>query len=137
MFQEINCILNENFVEDELNIKDLIKYCELYYMTIKKEIYFLKNITNIQVDEIIALCFLKDNVIYNIAVKTNYQNKKNGYKLLKAVIKITKNLSLKVRSKNMNAIKLYEKVGFVKTTIEPNFYSYSSNNDDAINMKLI
>lgn len=71
--------------------------------------------------------------LLNIIVKPEYQNQGIGSILLKYIIdnKQDKKLMLEVRSKNINAIKLYQKYDFKIINIRKNYYK----DDDAIIME--
>ena len=71
--------------------------------------------------------------LLNIIVKPEYQNKGIGSVLLKYIIdnKQDKKIMLEVRSKNINAIKLYQKYDFKIINIRKNYYK----DDDAIIME--
>ena len=73
--------------------------------------------------------------IMNIVVKKAYRNKKIGSLLLDSLVKLSKELSIKsitleVNEKNLVAFHLYEKFGFKKVGIRKNYY----NNENAIIM---
>lgn len=71
--------------------------------------------------------------LLNIIVKPEFQNQGIGSILLKYIIdnKQDKKIMLEVRSKNINAIKLYQKYDFKIINIRKNYYK----NDDAIIME--
>ena len=71
--------------------------------------------------------------LLNIIVKPEYQNQGIGSVLLKYIIdnKEDKKIMLEVRSKNINAIKLYQKYNFKIINIRKNYYK----DDDAIIME--
>ena len=71
--------------------------------------------------------------LLNIIVKPEYQNQGIGSVLLKYIIdnKQDKKIMLEVRSKNINAIKLYQKYYFKIINIRKNYYK----DDDAIIME--
>ncbi len=71
--------------------------------------------------------------LLNIIVKPKYQNQGIGSVLLKYIIdnKQNKKIMLEVRSKNINAIKLYQKYDFKIINIRKNYYK----DDDAIIME--
>ena len=71
--------------------------------------------------------------LLNIIVKPEYQNQGIGSVLLKYIIdnKQDKKIMLEVRSKNINAIKLYQKYDFKIIKIRKNYYK----DDDAIIME--
>lgn len=71
--------------------------------------------------------------LLNIIVKPEYQNQGIGSVILKYIIdnKQDKKIMLEVRSKNINAIKLYQKYDFKIINIRKNYYK----DDDAIIME--
>lgn len=71
--------------------------------------------------------------LLNIIVKPEYQNQGIGGVLLKYIIdnKKDKKIMLEVRSKNINAIKLYQKYDFKIINIRKNYYK----DDNAIIME--
>lgn len=71
--------------------------------------------------------------LLNIIVKPEYRNQGIGSVLLKYIIdnKEDKKIMLEVRSKNINAIKLYQKYDFKIINIRKNYYK----DDDAIIME--
>ena len=71
--------------------------------------------------------------LLNIIVKPEYQNQGIGSVLLKYIIdnKQDKKIMLEVRSKNINAIRLYQKYDFKIINIRKNYYK----DDDAIIME--
>ena len=71
--------------------------------------------------------------LLNIIVKPKFQNQGIGSILLKYIIdnKQDKKIMLEVRSKNINAIKLYQKYDFKIINIRKNYYK----DDDAIIME--
>lgn len=76
--------------------------------------------------------------IMNIVVKKAYRNKKIGSLLLDSLVKLSKELSIKsitleVNEKNLVAFHLYEKFDFKKVGIRKNYY----NNENAIIMTKI
>lgn len=74
--------------------------------------------------------------ITNIVVRKDYRSQGIGNLLLKELINLSKDknvIYLEVNSKNINAIKLYEKNGFKKCGLRKKYYN---NTDDAILMEL-
>lgn len=91
-------------------------------------------------DEILGFAGIIDTYdqmeITNIVVRKDYRNQGIGNLLLKELINLSKDknvIYLEVNSKNINAIKLYEKNGFKKCGLRKKYYN---NTDDAILMKL-
>ena len=78
--------------------------------------------------------------IMNIAILKKERSKGNGSIMLEDLIRIArengaKEISLEVSTKNLNAIKLYEKFGFKIISTRENYYR--KENADAYNMQLI
>ena len=78
--------------------------------------------------------------LLNIAIDPAHQGKGLGDKLLQQVIFQNKTMgvqviSLEVRVSNLPAIKLYEKRGFLKDAIRPNYYS-GPPKEDALLMSI-
>lgn len=91
-------------------------------------------------DEILGFAGIIDTYdqmeITNIVVRKDYRSQGIGNLLLKELINLSKDknvIYLEVNSKNINAIKLYEKNGFKKCGLRKKYYN---NTDDAILMEL-
>lgn len=91
--------------------------------------------------EVVAHCgawfVIDQGTITNIAVMPDYRGRGIGRLLLQEVLDYCDNeeiesISLEVRVSNKVAIRLYEKMGFVKGSIRKNYYA--DNNEDAILM---
>ena len=83
---------------------------------------------------------IPESHLLNIAIDPVHQGKGLGDKLLKQIILQNKTIgvktiSLEVRASNLTAINLYEKRGFHKDAIRPNYYS-GSPKEDALLMSL-
>ena len=83
---------------------------------------------------------IPESHLLNIAIHPVHQGKGLGDKLLQQVIFQNKTIgvkviSLEVRASNFPAINLYEKRGFYKDAIRPNYYS-GSLKEDALLMSL-
>jgi len=83
---------------------------------------------------------IPESHLLNIAIDPAYQGKGLGDKLLQQIILQNrtigvKTISLEVRVSNLPAINLYEKRGFHKDAIRPDYYSGSSK-EDALLMSL-
>ena len=94
---------------------------------------------NIQGFAIYSPIFPESHLL-NIAIDPAHQGKGLGDKLLQQVIFQNKTMgvqviSLEVRVSNLPAIKLYEKRGFLKDAIRPNYYS-GPPKEDALLMSL-
>ena len=65
--------------------------------------------------------------IANFNVLDNYQNKGIGTKLIKYLIDkysgVCENITLEVKSDNLKAIHIYEKMGFKRVAIRENYYN--------------
>ena len=83
---------------------------------------------------------IPESHLLNIAIDPAYQGKGLGDKLLQKIILQNrtigvKTISLEVRVSNLPAINLYEKRGFHKDAIRPDYYS-GSPKEDALLMSL-
>ena len=83
---------------------------------------------------------IPESHLLNIAIDPAYQGKGLGDKLLQQIILQNrtigvKTISLEVRVSNLPAINLYEKRGFHKDAIRPDYYS-GSPKEDALLMRL-
>ena len=79
--------------------------------------------------------------LFNIGVVPKAQGKGYGQQLLQHFIAQAQDLEaldcwLEVRQSNRNAIKLYEKCGFIQTGLRPNYYPTVTGREDAILMAL-
>lgn len=119
---KLGTILNPNFIK-LFHIENLNPNETIY---VYKENNIIKGFVHIQNGlDIIDLL--------NIIVKPEYRNHGIGSVLLKYIIdnKQDKKIMLEVRSKNINAIKLYQKYDFKIINIRKNYYK----DDDAIIME--
>lgn len=119
---KLGTILNPNFIK-LFHIENLNPNETIY---VYKENNIIKGFVHIQNGlDIIDLL--------NIIVKPEYRNQGIGSVLLKYIIdnKQDKKIMLEVRSKNINAIKLYQKYDFKIINIRKNYYK----DDDAIIME--
>jgi len=119
---KLGTILNSNFTK-LFHIENLNPNETIY---VYKENNIIKGFVHIQNGlDIIDLL--------NIIVKPEYRNHGIGSVLLKYIIdnKQDKKIMLEVRSKNINAIKLYQKYDFKIINIRKNYYK----DDDAIIME--
>ena len=83
---------------------------------------------------------IPESHLLNIAIDPAYQGKGLGDKLLQQIILQNrtigvKTISLEVRVSNLPAINLYEKRGFLKDAIRPDYYS-GSPKEDALLMSI-
>ena len=83
---------------------------------------------------------IPESHLLNIAIDPAYQGKGLGDKLLQQIILQNRTIgvkiiSLEVRVSNLPAINLYEKRGFLKDAIRPDYYS-GSPKEDALLMSL-
>src|SRR6056300_405708 len=76
---------------------------------------------------------IPESHLLNIAIHPNHQGRGLGDTLLQKII--FQNKTLEVRVSNLAAIALYEKRGFFKDAIRPNYYS-GTPKEDALLMSL-
>lgn len=101
--------------------------------------YYLVAKINNEIVGFAGIKFILDEAdIMNIVTKKNKRNLGIGFSILKKLIYISKEkgikkLTLEVNEKNLAAIHLYEKLGFMQIAIRKNYYN---NIDDAIIMQL-
>jgi [ribosomal protein S18]-alanine N-acetyltransferase len=106
--------LGESFLYDELMLNPFAHYFVLE--------------TDNQIIGYIGFRAIDDQAeMMNFAINPNKQKQGNGSKLLNYSIEYLQNLgvkkiSLEVRVSNENAIKLYEKNGFIKSHTRKNYY---------------
>ncbi|MBU1619437.1 MAG: ribosomal protein S18-alanine N-acetyltransferase [Gammaproteobacteria bacterium] len=79
--------------------------------------------------------------LFNIGLLPEAQGKGYGQQLLQHFIAQAQDLGaldcwLEVRQSNANAIKLYEKCGFIQTGLRPGYYPTATGREDAILMAL-
>lgn len=79
--------------------------------------------------------------LFNIGVAPKAQGQGYGQQLMQHFIAQAQNLEaldcwLEVRQSNANAIKLYEKCGFIQTGLRPGYYPTTTGREDAILMAL-
>lgn len=79
--------------------------------------------------------------LFNIAVSPNARGRGYGLQLLQHFIAQAQQLNaldcwLEVRQSNTNAIRLYEKCGFIQTGLRSNYYPAVTGREDAILMAL-
>lgn len=79
--------------------------------------------------------------LFNIGVAPKAQGQGYGQQLMQHFIAQAQDLEaldcwLEVRQSNANAIKLYEKCGFIQTGLRPSYYPAATGREDAILMAL-
>ena len=79
--------------------------------------------------------------LFNIGVSPKFQGQGYGQQLLQHFIAQAQDLGaldcwLEVRQSNANAIKLYEKCGFIQTGLRHSYYPTATGREDAILMAL-
>jgi ribosomal-protein-alanine N-acetyltransferase len=79
--------------------------------------------------------------LFNIGVAPKAQGQGYGQQLMQHFIAQAQDLEaldcwLEVRQSNANAIKLYEKCGFIQTGLRPSYYPTATGREDAILMAL-
>jgi ribosomal protein S18 acetylase RimI-like enzyme len=134
LLDEIRNVIDGNFVEGEMNINSFLDRYSIYILSKSGKIYYLSSLTDVETPEIIGYVILKDDIIYSFCIRLEYQSCGNGFKLLSTILKARRVLKLHVRESNENAIKLYNKLGFTEIARHYNFYSYTSKNENAIEM---
>jgi len=78
----------------------------------------------------------------SISVKKDYWRNGIGSAVMEEIIRfaregsVIKNISLGVRASNINAIKMYKELGFVKVGLHKNYFNINDNFDDEILMDL-
>ena len=109
-------------------------------LLVKDNIYLVA----VENDSVIGYCgvwvIANEGQINNIAVKKQNRNQGVGGKMLQFLFKEGRakqieQFTLEVRKSNENAIKLYDKFGFVKVGIRPGFYEKPQ--EDAVIMTVI
>ena len=126
---------NENFVYDSYNIDTINKFF------LDNNTLFLKIIQNNEiVGYSIVLLIKPDAELLKICIKENYRSLGYAKKLLDFNIDYLKKnnydcIFLEVRSDNYNAIKLYDKLGFIKYNERKKYYK--DTNVDALLYKKI
>lgn len=126
---------NENFVYDSYNIDTINRFF------LDNNTLFLKIIQNNEiVGYSIVLLIKPDAELIKICIKKNYRSLGYAKKLLDYNIDYLKNnnydcIFLEVRSDNYNAIKLYDKLGFIKYNERKKYYK--DTNVDALLYKKI
>jgi ribosomal-protein-alanine N-acetyltransferase len=115
-------------IEERLFSKPWTKQDFINSMLDRHNIYVIAENAN---HEIIGYCgiwgVLDEGQITNVAVRPEDQGKGIGFRMLEELLFIGRNeglqqYTLEVRKSNVKAIKLYEKLGFVKEGIRKNFY---------------
>lgn len=130
-----------------------------FHLSIEQEKEYIKNLTN-NTNSIMLLGLINNEIIsvsglvtssrkriahnseFSISVKKAYWGLGVGNAIMDATInfaqstKMIKNISLGVKSDNVNAIKLYEKHGFVKIGVHKNFFNIDGIYYDEILMDL-
>ncbi len=126
--------------DDLLTISQLAKEISIQAADEKEQELSDKNLTIYvykENDEIIGYLSLRKEIdeaeIDEIVIKNTKRHKGYGYMLLQEILEIAMNARIKkvfleVRSKNLDAIRLYERCGFQSYRIRKNYYQ----DDDAI-----
>ena len=115
------------------NIESSLEHRILSYDTLsstldnKSYIYMVASVNNIIVGYIVAELLVDHLDLLAIAINKDYRRKNIASTLILELFKTCKSLNvddifLEVRCNNMNAIKLYEKVGFEKISSRKNYY---------------
>jgi len=131
-------ILIESFDKSELFLDKYHDVCVCYVLSDDYKLHTVDKNEKIKFTPASVIFYNeKLNLIQILAVGKNYRGKKYGYYLIKYVsLKYDNNISLHVRNKNINAIKLYESLGFKIVKTIKDYYSYTNINEDAHHMIL-
>ncbi|WP_461612884.1 GNAT family N-acetyltransferase [Clostridium sp. Marseille-QA1073] len=130
-----------------------------FHLTVEQEREHIKNINNAS-NSLMILGIIDNNIVsiaqitssnrkriahnseVSISVKKDYWRNGIGSAVMEEIIKFAKesgrikNISLGVRASNIKAIKMYEKLGFVKVGLHKNYFNINGNFDDEILMDL-
>lgn len=136
MQEIIKQILRDSVLEEEIASDYYFAKC--YVISKSKLCYEIQADTKIDF-EVAAVAFIgkNDNIVYMLATNTLYRNKGYASQLMTLLKQLRSTLILTVRVSNEIAIRVYEKMGFVKTRLMVNFYAYTSKNEDAYEMKWV
>lgn len=128
-------VIKNNFEPEETNLPVLVSNTNLYIVDVNRNVHYVKDIKRFpRTVEIVGLCFMSNDHIYCFCIHEKYHSKGYGTCLLSYLIKYIKKSSLMVRKSNENAIKLYTRCGFIPIKEHEDFYSYTSTNENSIEM---
>lgn len=135
-FDEIKDILLTDF--DDFWSLDVLKN----ELISDNSIYFVAKFDKKIVGFVGAKIILDEAEIMNIVVCKDYRGNGIGCKLLKFILSELKNsncniVHLEVNEQNIQAFKLYKKIGFTEIGRRKNYYNYFDKNFDAILMNFI
>lgn len=145
IFEAIDNLIENGFLSefyicamDREHIKDIAKLEKICFSAPWSEDFILESYKNgmkffVAVENRKVLgyigisCVIDEGYIANIAVFPEYRKKGVGTALLERIFSLAKDeglsfVSLEVRVSNAAAISLYEKLGFCKEGVRPNFY---------------
>lgn len=130
-----------------------------FHLTVEEEKEHIKRMNN-DSNSLMILGIIDDNIVslaqvtssnrkriahnseVSISVKKDYWRNGIGSAVMEEIIRfaregsVIKNISLGVRASNINAIKMYEELGFVKVGLHKNYFNINDNFDDEILMDL-
>ncbi len=130
-----------------------------FHLTVEQEKEHIKRMNN-DSNSLMILGIIDDNIVslaqitssnrkriahnseVSISVKKDYWRNGIGSIVMGEMISFAKNsgriknISLGVRARNINAIKMYEELGFVKVGLHKNYFNINDNFDDEILMDL-
>ena len=130
-----------------------------FHLTVEQEIEHIKNISS-DANTLMVLGIINNNIVsmaqissanrkriahnseMSISVKKEYWANGIGSAVMSEIIRFAKesstikNISLGVKVSNKNAIRMYEKFGFVKIGLHKDFFNINGNFDDEILMDL-
>ena len=130
-----------------------------FHLTVEQEMEYIKKVRNdsnmhmvlgfinnsiVSIAEI--RCLLRTRISHNseiaISVKKEYWGNGIGSVVMQELIRFAKNhkdirnISLGVKASNLNAIRMYEKFGFIKVGVHKNYFNINGNYDDEYIMDL-
>jgi len=130
-----------------------------FHLTVEEEKEHIKRM-NSDSNSLMILGIIDDNIVslaqitssnrkriahnseVSISVKKDYWRNGIGSAVMEEIIRfaregsVIKNISLGVRASNINAIKMYKELGFVKVGLHKNYFNINDNFDDEILMDL-
>ena len=130
-----------------------------FHLTVEQEMEYIKKVRNdsnmhmvlgfinnsiVSIAEI--RCLSRKRISHNseiaISVKKEYWGNGIGSAVMQELIRFAKdhkdirNISLGVKASNLNAIRMYEKFGFIKVGVHKNYFNINGNYDDEYIMDL-
>ena len=127
---EFDCILD---IEKELRLP-ATSFKHFISLIKSKKIFVLKKLSSNKILGFVQIQGDKEeSEIITLGVRTKFQNKGYGKKLINYLTKNNyKNIFLEVSSSNQKAIKFYMNLGFKNISIRKKYYKRDVNQDDAL-----